>query len=404
MTKTPLKHLVRLNELSLGEDTDPEGLIRYLDIGSVSTGVLVEEPKTMSFSEAPSRARRLVREGDTIVSTVRTYLRAVWPVRQSASGLVVSTGFAVLTPRPELDSRYLGWIAQSDPFVDGVVARSVGVSYPAVNPSEIGELRIDLPPLSVQRAIADYLDTETASIDALISRKQQLVSLLQQRRWLFFLELLNATDAPVAPLRRALLGVVDGPFGSAFSSADYVDQGVGVIRLGNIGFARWRGDDLVYLPEERFAEFRGHSVRQGDLLIAALGDPKNHAGRACVAPDLGNAIVKGKCFRATVDTAVADPHFLALFCSSPAGADAIATEVRGSTRSMINLDIVKSMQVRLPDLETQTSIVADTSANWVLVDRLLSQLSAQVSLFHEHRAALITAAVTGELKIPGVAS
>ena len=78
-TVIPLKRLVRINERALPESTDPEREIRYVDISSVGRGKLVKEPERMSFSDAPSRARRLVRQGDTIVSTVRTYLRAVWP-------------------------------------------------------------------------------------------------------------------------------------------------------------------------------------------------------------------------------------------------------------------------------------------------------------------------------------
>ena len=94
----PLKRLARINERTLPESTDPGREIRYVDIGSVGRGRLVKEPEQMHFSDSPSRARRLVRQGDTIVSTVRTYLRAVWPVIGSVDGLVVSTGFAVLTP------------------------------------------------------------------------------------------------------------------------------------------------------------------------------------------------------------------------------------------------------------------------------------------------------------------
>ena len=113
----------------------------------------------MTFAEAPARARRLVQSGDTIVSTVRTYLRAVWPVQGETGDLIVSTGFAVLSPGPRLDCRYLGWVAQSDPVIEEIVARSVGVSYPAINGSEIGDIPVQgetVPEIkeTVQRAYA----------------------------------------------------------------------------------------------------------------------------------------------------------------------------------------------------------------------------------------------------------
>lgn len=177
----PLKHLVGINERSLGEDTDPGYTFRYVDIGAVGHGALVAEPQEMTFEKAPSRARRIVRPGDTIVSTVRTYLRAVWPVPDPADDLVVSTGFAVLTPH-NVDPRYFSWWARSDPFIEEIVARSVGVSYPAINPLQLGELKVRVPSAREQRAIADYLDAETARIDALIAKKRRMVDILHERR------------------------------------------------------------------------------------------------------------------------------------------------------------------------------------------------------------------------------
>ena len=97
----PLKRWVRLNACTLGERGNPDFEFRYLDIGSVKTGRLAKELERLRFENAPSRARRVVRRGDTIISTVRTYLKAIWYVNEDAENLIASTGFAVLTPRSE---------------------------------------------------------------------------------------------------------------------------------------------------------------------------------------------------------------------------------------------------------------------------------------------------------------
>ena len=176
-----LKYVAEINRVSLPEDTDPQLEIRYIDISSVGQGSLVAEPATMSFADAPARARRLVQQGDTIVSTVRTYLKAVWPVRGPTENLVVSTGFAVVSPH-SVDPIYLAWFLQSDTFLDQVTARSVGVSYPAIDAMSLGEIGIRLPSAAEQREIADLLDFETARIDSLIAQECRLVQLLSERR------------------------------------------------------------------------------------------------------------------------------------------------------------------------------------------------------------------------------
>lgn len=166
----PLGRVVKFNARTLPETTAPGFEFRYVDISSVGRGELVEEPQVLTFENSPSRARRILRPGDTIVSTVRTYLRAVMRVPDNATDLIGSTGFAVLTARSQLDSQFLSWFAQSHPFIEEVVARSVGVSYPAISPFELARLPVPVPDITVQRAVADFLDFETTRIDRLAGR------------------------------------------------------------------------------------------------------------------------------------------------------------------------------------------------------------------------------------------
>ncbi len=74
-----LKHAVQINPETLSEDTDPEYLFDYMDINSVGTGYMSTPPEHQVFGNAPSRARRVVRQGDTAISTVRTYLNRNYP-------------------------------------------------------------------------------------------------------------------------------------------------------------------------------------------------------------------------------------------------------------------------------------------------------------------------------------
>lgn len=126
----------------------------------------------MTFEKAHSRARRKVRDGDTIISTVRTYLKSIAAIKAPPNNLIVSTGFAVIRPREEISSNYIGYLLQSEGFIGEVVSNSVGVSYPAINSSVLISLPVVEPPLEEQDTIAQFLDHKTSQIDALISKKE----------------------------------------------------------------------------------------------------------------------------------------------------------------------------------------------------------------------------------------
>src|SRR6266511_5251381 len=160
----PLKTVTSCNDEVLPENTDPDYEFDYIDISSVSLIEGITQRERMTFDRAPSRARRIVRCGDSIVSTVRTYLKAVATIDKEVLDLIVSTGFAVLRPGSELHQKYLGYFVQTHGFVDTVVARSTGVSYPAILASEIMTIPVTVPTIPEQEAIAIFLDHETARI------------------------------------------------------------------------------------------------------------------------------------------------------------------------------------------------------------------------------------------------
>lgn len=177
-----LKYVSSYNDDVLSENTDPDFEMLYVDISSVDSISGIQKKEPMRFENAPSRARRQVRNGDVIISTVRTYLRAIAPIAEPEVNLTISTGFAVIRPKKGLDSSFASYALRAPYFVDSVVARSVGVSYPAINATDFVNLRVVLPPLLEQRAIVAFLDRESARIDALIEKKQKQIELLQEKR------------------------------------------------------------------------------------------------------------------------------------------------------------------------------------------------------------------------------
>lgn len=199
-----LRFLASINQEQLAADSPPDLSIRYMDISSVDGNGSLKQPRSMRFETAPSRARRLAREGDTAISTVRTYLKAIAFVDKSYSDCVWSTGFAIASPGPELDPRFLYWVTRSASFLAEIERRSVGVSYPAVNVEDLADILCPVPPLDEQRRIATQLDDAGRRLGDLTSTIERQVRLLDERRETLITDAVNGEGAPSPHLDSAV--------------------------------------------------------------------------------------------------------------------------------------------------------------------------------------------------------
>ena len=197
----PLKRWARMNNAVLPEYTNADFEFDYLDIGSVGIGILVQEPQRIRFRTAPSRARRIVKNGDTIVSTVRTYLKAVWHVDNIKSELIVSTGFVVLTPRQGTLPKFASYLVQNNLFADRLTAESVGIAYPAIAESRLGTFHVSFPPFPEQTAIVRYLDYFDRRIRRYIHAKQKLIKLLEEQKQVVIHRAVTRGLDPDVPLK-----------------------------------------------------------------------------------------------------------------------------------------------------------------------------------------------------------
>lgn len=183
-----LKYLADYNIESLSEETNGDFNFDYIDIGSVKFGEGIISKENMNFKVAPSRARRIVKEGDVIISSVRTYLRAIAKIEKSDVPQIVSTGFVVFTPKKEkITSDFLYYAISSENLIEQVESNSVGISYPAINAIDIVNFKIPLPSIKEQEEIVIEIDAKCAQIDSLISEKQSLIKdLAEYKKSLIF--------------------------------------------------------------------------------------------------------------------------------------------------------------------------------------------------------------------------
>lgn len=153
-----LKEVADVDKHSLGTETPEDFAFKYISLSDVGDGKVSSHLTTHQYSSAPSRARRMVSDGDILMATVRPNLQAFARIDKSLSSCVVSTGFAVLSPRQGFDPAYIYHYLFGGHMIGQLNALVVGSNYPAINSSDVKGLAIYCPPYDEQKAISQIFD------------------------------------------------------------------------------------------------------------------------------------------------------------------------------------------------------------------------------------------------------
>jgi type I restriction enzyme S subunit len=414
----PLKTVTSINDEVLSESVSTDHEIEYVDISSVSLVNGIERTENMIFGDAPSRARRITRDGDVLVSTVRTYLKAIAPVISPPSNLVASTGFAVVRPQHGIHPGYLKYSLQEEHFIQQVISRSTGVSYPAINASDIARIPLSLPKQSEQLAIATFLDHETAKIDALIAEQQRLIKLLQEKRQAVISQAVTKGLNPDAPMKDSgveWLGQV--PEHWTVSAVGHRYE----VRLGkmldekrvtgeHLGYylrntdVQWESINIEELPEMDFepSEHDRYSLREGDLLVCEGGE----VGRSAIWQSqltccfYQKALHRLRAYNQRSDDCRFQLYVMRMACS-------VGVFEASSGKATINhlpAESFRRYRFAYPPLDEQIVIAEHLSQVCSQLNELEAEANSLVSRLQERRSALISAAVTGQIDVRGLVS
>ncbi len=182
--KVKLGNVCEIDKKTLSSKTPNDYCFDYISLSDIDRGTLLHKKK-YNFLEAPSRARRVVKKGDVLLATVRPNLQGFYVFKEDIKDYIVSTGFAVLTPKPDvLDSGYLFHTLFSSQMLMTYHIFNVGSNYPALNSIDIHKFKIPLPPLREQRRIVGVLSTWDQAIeklDKLILAKEKHFKWLLQK-------------------------------------------------------------------------------------------------------------------------------------------------------------------------------------------------------------------------------
>lgn len=419
---------------------DAETEFIYVDIASVDRETKkITSPQRMLGKDAPSRARKLIKTGDTIVSTTRPNLNAVALVDQTLDGQIASTGFDVLRA-PGLDPRWLGYLVRTSAFVDAMSSLVQGALYPAIRGKDVRSFVAPIAPANEQKRIADKLDTVLTRVDAVNTRLARVAPLLKRFRQSVLaaatsgrltddwrksnqVSLVQATtdlrsieedrlrvvkrsktaverikseefDIPStwvwASLDALTAKIVDG----THHTPSYVEQGIPFISVKDIRYGTIDFSNTKFITEQEHAELSKRCfVERGDLLITKSGT----IGRtAIVSTDAS--------FSLFVSVALIKPasnhvnmKFIDLALQHWVGSIDVSSRIVGSTIKNLHLVDMKVLGIPFPSIAEQTEVVRRVETLFAFADRLEARMAQAQTAATRLTPALLAKAFRGEL-------
>ncbi len=264
--KVKLGEIVVTNPENIGKNY-PYKEIVYLDTGSITRGK-IDALQIVKLTDAPSRAKRLVKNEDIIYSTVRPIQRHYGFITNSPKNLVVSTGFVVIRAKQEkADSKFIYYLLTYDEIVDylDVIAEGSTSAYPSLRPKDIENLEIEIPEsLEEQKAIAAVLSSLDDKIDLLHRQNKTLEAMAETlyENWISGLEF-NSTLRDIIYIQN----------GFAFKSKTFKDSGYHkVIKIKNISGGIVDIDSTDFVSEDIISKIdKRFKIDTGDVLFAMTG-------------------------------------------------------------------------------------------------------------------------------------
>ncbi|WP_300642621.1 restriction endonuclease subunit S [Nocardioides sp.] len=355
-----------------------------------------KDSRSDNFNRTPEslNAYQLVQPGDLVVNRMKAWQGSLGV---SSHRGIVSPDYEILRPTTaDADPPYLHWLLRSRPLIDQYGMRSTGIrpSQWRLYWDQMKTIEVVLPPLTEQRAIADYLDHETGQIDTLIAKQEQLIATLRERRSSLVDQVLLQDDIERVPLRR-VADVID----CAHVTATFVDDDrsypVASIRecqgkVVDLSSCRHTTRDFYDLLRAG-----GREPRIGDLLFVR----NVSVGLVSVVAPGTRDFAVGQETVLLRRTGEINTDYLRYALTTSVVRYEIEGRMIGSTFRRINVPAIRTLPIPLPPPAEQRRAVEHLDEQTSKIDVLIAKAERFIELSKERRTALITAAVTGQIDV-----
>jgi type I restriction enzyme, S subunit len=352
----PLADLCEINLESITKEY-PHEIIEYTDISSVSSGYLSETPKEMLLRDAPSRAKRIIKDGDTILAMVRPNLRSFLFVKNPKENSIVSTGFAILRSKSNVDPRFVYYAVTQQHFTDYLSNNAKGTSYPAVDVDTV--LRGEIPRFEYteQQTIASILSV----YDDLIENNRRRIQLLEEsarllyKEWFVHLrfpghEHVKIKDGvPEKWTKTTISDLCDSVNYGYTASATAEPVGPKFLRITDIvpDVINWSSVPFCSIPENKKEQFL---LKEGDVVVARTGATTGYAKR--IGKTRPETVFASYLVRLRLKAEI-DDMLVGIFVESEDYKSYIKRQLGGAAQPNANAKIISSAKILMPPISIQ---------------------------------------------------
>lgn len=404
---------VTLGKMLQSKNSGSDVQAAYMRAANVQPdGVLALRSVNQMWFGEDELAQLSIRAGDVVVveGGQGGFGRAAY-VSEDLPGWGFQNSINRLRPLGGFDGRFLAFYLIALRASGFIRAYANVVSMPHLTADKLAKTPLPMPPLKEQQAIADYLDSELARIDALIEEQQRLIEMLRERRESIVDAALaeHGFRAPMSLDGRERFGIPEGwrvlLLGRALDQLTngfvgptrdiLVEDGVRYIQGTHIKAGRIDFDRRPFYVSRGWHEMRPRiHLNEGDVLIVQTGD----IGKVAVVP---RGFGPASCHAlqiARVRRDLLSGEYLAAFLSSRLGYNSLLLRATGALHPHLEAGI-REVPIAVPPLVIQDEIVRESAAQTAKVDTLIAETERFIELSKERRAALITAAVTGQIDL-----
>ncbi len=352
MKKIKLGELCKPSAGQIKEDSDK--LIDYIDISSVDNETKkVTGYQTIAFRDAPSRARKMVKRGSILVSTVRPNLNAVAMLEDDTPNITIaSTGFCILDCKENANNRFIFNFCKSRAFIDDMVSQATGASYPAVSDKIVRSALVPDYSYEEQCKISEVLDRLSAVID---NRKAELSALDELIRARFvemfgdmFLNTMGWQEESLESLADIVSGITKG---RKIKEKKLIE--VPYMAVSNVknGYIDWTTVKTIEATEQEINQYR---LLPDDVLMTEGGDPDKLGRGAIIREPLENCIHQNHIFRVRLNESIVLPDFFEEYLQHQRAKRYFLGCAKQTTGiASINMKQLSALPVLIPPLKLQ---------------------------------------------------